>query len=218
MVRRKKTRPKLSEVDLAVRVISWLEADGWDVYQEVDGADIVAVRHSVLWVIECKIILGFPVLEQAMHWRTRAHSVLVATAPRRTSRNVVKSFCSYAGIGWIEVPTSRTVNILVRPEFNRKAKTERLSKLLRPEHKTYAAAGSPTGRAWTPFKETCRDLLRFVRKSPGVSMKEALSSIKHHYNSGSSAVRSLSKMIDKGVVPGIRQERQGRSIFLFPNE
>ena len=115
MARRRKPREKLSEVDLAARVVTWLEADAWDVYQEVDGADIVAVRGPVLWVVECKVILGFPVLDQAMRRRAEAHCVWVATPPRRTTRSVVKSFCSYAGIGWIEVPARREIRVHTPP-------------------------------------------------------------------------------------------------------
>lgn len=215
MARRRAPRAKVSEVDLASHVISWLEADAWDVYQEVDGVDIVAVRGPVLWVVECKTILGFPVLEQAINRRTQAHGVWVATPPRRTSQAIVKSFCSYAGIGWIDVSVRGRVTVRCRPEFNRRV-VDRLRRLLRPEHKTYAAAGSPTGRAWTPYKETCRKLLKVVTSAPGIPLRRAMIAVKHHYSSDSSARRSLASLLEKGAVPGVRSERHGREILLFP--
>lgn len=217
MPRRRTSRKKLSEVDLAAKIVAWLEADSWDVYQEVDGVDIVAVRGPVLWAIECKTILGFPVLEQAMRRRAEAHCVWIATPPRRKSQAVVRSFCSYAGIGWATVSSYGTVTVQCRPEFNRKS-ADRLRRLLRPEHKTYAAAGSPTGRAWTPFKETCQRLLAVVSASPGIPLGEAMSSIKHHYSSDSSARRSVVKLLERKVIPKIRSERRGRELLLFPDE
>jgi len=209
-------RKKISEVDLAAKVIAWLEADSWDVYQEVDGIDIVAVRGSLLWIVECKLILNFHVLEQAMYRRAQAHCIWVATPPRRQSRQVVKKFCSYAGIGWIVVPDRRDPRVYSRPEFNRRAMTDRLRRLLRPEQKTYAAAGSPTGRAWTPYKETCNLLLCLVKTDPGITLRKAMSKIKHHYRNESSARRTMADRLETGIVPGIKFERKGREIFLYP--
>lgn len=207
---------KVSEVELAAKVVAWLETDSWDVYQEVDGADIVAVRGSVLWVVECKLVLSFHVLEQAMCRRAQAHCVWVATPPRRQSSRVVKKFCSYAGIGWISVSGGGDVHVQSRPEFNRHASAERLRRLLRPEQKTYAAAGSPTGRAWTPFKETCSSLLRLVRARPGIGLRDAMAEIKHHYRNDSSARRTMADRLERGIVPGVRLERSGKETRLFP--
>lgn len=215
-MRRRPGHPPLLETELAAHVVAWLESDSWDVYQEVDGADIVAVRGPVLWVVECKTSMGFAVLGQAMARRAEAHCVWVATPYRKSDRAVVRSFCSYAGVGWIEVFRDGRTNVRERPEFNRRA-TSRLRGLLRPEHKTYAKAGSPTGRAWTPYKETCRSLLLVVSSRPGIPLRDAVKSVKHHYGSDSSAVRTLVKRIESGAVPGVRAERSGKSFLLFPS-
>jgi len=217
MARRRKLWSPSSEVELASMVVGWLEQDSWDVYQEVLGADIVAVRGPVLWVVECKKTMGFPVLEQAMHWRAEANGVWVATPPRRQCHRVIKSFCSHVGVGWLEVEP-RNSRPRVRPQFNRRASTGRIRSFLRPEHKTYAAAGSPTGRTWTPYKETCRSLLARVSASPGISLREAMKEVSHHYSSDSSARRSLVALLVKGAVPGIRFETSGRDVLLFPSK
>jgi hypothetical protein len=212
----RKFRPKepILETYVASMAISWLESNGWDVYQEVDEIDIVAIRGSVLWAMECKTSMGFDVLDQALRRRSLANGVWVATPPRNKSR-VAKLACSSAGIGWLVITKSH-VNVECYPIFQRKT-TGHLRERLRPEHKTFSKAGSPTGKRWTPFKETCRDLVSIVRASPGIRLSLALKKFKHHYKSDSSAMRSLSVMIMNGVLSGIKYEfGSDRSILLFP--
>ena len=217
--RRKRGGPRApgSEAELAALVITWLEEDSWDVYQEVDGIDIVAVRGPVLWAIECKTSMGFSVLEQGLRRRAEAHAVWVATPPRRRDSMIAERMCSAVGIGWIQVPASGWVSAQCRPAFNRSASVDRIRKMLRPEHKTYAAAGSPYGSGWTPFKETCRELLKAVRARPGISMKKAVDSIRHHYSSDSSARRTLASRIKDGIVPGVDSRIEGGTICLYPS-
>lgn len=209
-------RSKISEVDLAAKVISWLEADEWDVYQEVDGIDIVATRGPLLWTIECKLFLNFKVLEQAMRHRSYAHCSWVATPPRKRSRGIVTTFCSYSGIGWITVPERSKISVASRPEFNRRASSQ-LRKKLFPEQKTYSKAGSPTGYSWTPYKNTCSLLLSLVKLNPGIGMSDAMSRIKHHYSSDSSARSTIAKRLKDDVIPGVRYERINKKIHLFPS-
>jgi hypothetical protein len=42
--------------------------------------------------------------------------------------------------------------------------------------------------------------------------------IKHHYGSDNTAISSLAKWIEDGKVPGIRMEREGRALKLYPQE
>ncbi len=216
---RRPPRPRVSkktpEVDLAEKVIAWLESEGWDVYQEVDEIDIVAVRGSLVWVIECKTVMGFEVLEQGISHRASAHGSWIATPPRKRNRNFAESVCKSFGLGWIVVSNFGEVTTRVHPYFNRKARTAPLRKMLRPEHKTFAKAGSPTGKRWTPFKETCRNLSALVNLNPGVPMREAMKSIKHHYKNDSSAMRSLSELIQKGIVPGVRAEHDVNGVLVL---
>lgn len=204
------------EARLAAHVISWLESEGWDVYQEVSGVDIVALRGGVVWSVETKTIMSFDVLEQAVGRRADSHCSWVATPPRKRGRALAAKICSLLGVGWMTVSKDGRVNPLGRPAFNRKA-TDRLSGAVRPEHKTFAAAGSSTGRSWTPFKETCRELARIVALSPGVELRQALRSVKHHYKTDSSALRSLTNLVFSGVVPGVSARRSGREVRLFPS-
>lgn len=201
------------EAVLAAHVISWLENEGWDVYQEVRGVDIVALRGGVTWTVECKTVLSFKVLEQAVSRIAESHCSWVATPPRKECRALASKICASLGIGWITVTKEGKVNVLGRPFFNRKAR-DTLAKAVRPEHKTFARAGSSTGRSWTPFKETCRELVGLVVRRPGIDLQTAIKHIKHHYSTDSSAHRSLSKMLVQGVIKGVSAAQDGRRIVL----
>lgn len=204
------------ESRLAAHVISWLESEGWDVYQEVSGVDIVALRGGVVWAVECKMVMSFDVLEQAIDRRADCHCSWVATPPRKKGRALASKICSLLGVGWMTVSKDGKVNPLGRPAFNRKA-TDRLRSAVRPEHKTFAAAGSSTGRSWTPFKETCRGLLAYVVANPGTELRDAVKAVKHHYRTDSSATRSLANLVISGVVAGLEARRIGKSVLLFPS-
>jgi hypothetical protein len=106
---------------------------------------------------------------------------------------------------------------LVEPvKLNGKGRTA-LKAALKPEHKTYAQAGSPTGKSWTPFKETCRFLLEAVKENPGISLTSAVSQIKHHYRKESTAVSCMAKNLRKGYVPGVKLVKTGSKLLLFLN-
>lgn len=221
-----------SEADLARKVIKWLEGHGWDVYQEVEYrgsiADIVCLCDPKVWVIECKQSLGFAVMEQAMYWRGRAnYSSVAVPLVKRYSRGRVfaEQVCRSFGLGLIEVGSASVdygeqwssggVVERVPPKLYRKSHAESIREVLQPEHKTFAAAGSPTGKRWTPFQGTVQQLTKFVKANPGCSMKEMVDGIRHHYTSASSAKGSLRKWIDAGTIPGIRVEYKGRTPLLY---
>lgn len=84
------------------------------------------------------------------------------------------------------------------------AQRNRFLSILRPEHKTYAKAGSPTGRRWSPYKETCEAFRKYVAEHPGITLKEACAAVKHHYSSQSSMVQRFAILIPKGAVPGVK--------------
>src|SRR5207244_7937670 len=85
---------------------------------------------------------------------------------------------------------------------------------LRPEHKTHARAGAPTGGHWTAFRETCENLARAVAREPGITLKAAIAAIEHHYRSIAGARSSMATWIKAGKVPGVRLEG-GK---LYPSE
>ena len=195
----------MSESDLAAKVIAYLEAEHWDVYQEVNFgsggaiADIVAVRAGYLWIIECKTSLTFTVLEQANHWRSHYRSVAIPVAKNASGRGTAYHIANkFLNLGILEVGANDRYCALVREidapplmrEFHKYAKWM-IDQLL-PEHKTTLAAGSNGGGYFTPYKATMDKVHRFVRSNPGCSLKEIVDGIeKYHYANRSSAMSCI---------------------------
>jgi len=187
---------------------------------------------KILWAIEVKTSLNLAVISQANYWLHRTHyvSVAVPVVKRTNARDFAFSLLSNLGIGLLkvgEIGYRKTIGVeeMIPPKLHRKVSLNhnyrsysRTCKLLNEKQKTYAPAGNSYGRRWSPFKDTCDQLAALVKKLPGISMKEALDKITHHYSSVSSARGSLSHWISEGKVLGVRIEREGRLLKLFPTK
>jgi hypothetical protein len=84
------------------------------------------------------------------------------------------------------------------------------------QHKVSAKAGTAGGGRWTPFRNTCDQLVRVVHESPGIPMKDAIDRIKHHYASSSSARGALATWVDRGKLPGVKLTRGPGVMRLWP--
>jgi len=221
----------LKEVDLAREVVEWLRGDRWEVYQEVTYrggiADIVAVRDDhLVWIIECKTTRSCAVIEQAAAWRGLAHYRSIATPPfRETGRrvDVRQFFMLHDGIGHLVVSeTTRfmggPVRVHLEPKLDRHARGSAMRSVLREEHKTYAEAGNSRGDRYTPFQATCDQVRALLKIRPGVTMKELVGSIQHHYASTATARSSLAHWIQAGVIQGVRAEKDGRALRVYLEE
>lgn len=225
---------KIKETDLGKTIVSWLQSEGWDVYQEVQAhggrvADVVAVRSGILIVVEIKTSLTFELLDQVSGWKAYAHHVYAAV-PRAKGdgRRMAYRVFGDHGIGVIEVDRGAftsiengisfrsLVRIVAAPTLNRKAYVARIRDSLRPEHKTFALAGSARGGHFTEFKATCERLCGYVVAHPGTTFKEAITEVKHHYATDASARAHLAKLILSGVVKGVRCEKIGKELNLYP--
>lgn len=222
----------MRETEVAAVVVAWLTSEGWDVYQEVDGIDVVATSGPLVCAIEVKVRMSWEVCEQAVMRRNHAHLVWVAVGAKRVKRNYYSRVPWYAkralerdGIGIMSVRMDRgDVTMVQAPALNRAATdgARELRSRLRPQHKTHCAAGSPSGGGWTPFKDTCHQLLKLVDAleypEDGIPVKDAIGRIDHHYRGGNSAARSaLVRHAERGVVPGVAIKRDGRRL-LFVRE
>jgi len=205
------------ETELGRHIKNSLIQDGWDVYCEVlyrgSVADIVAVKNGKILIVECKLSFGLTVMEQADHWRRLGCAHLVSVAvPSASSFGLL--ICNWLGLGVMTVSgDGNEVYERNPPRFIRQANPERLLKALKPEQKV-AEAGSAGGGYWTPFKETVRNLERFVKANPGCTLKEAMDGIKHHYRTSSSARINMLHWIEAGKVPGVVVKRDGKAITL----
>lgn len=242
MTRKSKVRPPFaSEADLAKVVIAWLRDAGWTIFQEVehhgDIADIVATRAGKVAVVECKLHLNPEVLHQADRWLTRAHFAWAAAPERRSTSDAwrfAQTACRKLGIGllgvesherWRDVTTAGSPTrfetyvetaVLVRVDAaEQKVDGVKLLATLRPEHETYAEAGSPTGHRWTPFRETERDVVAYVKTHPGELARDVLRVVPHHWRSKAPA-GTLLALIRRGIITGIRAENGKGGARLFP--
>lgn len=223
------------EQELAVIVVECLQAEGWDVYQEVQpyaqGAvcDIVAVRGPITWAIEVKASFGLAVLDQGARWLHYANLVSVATPPSKARHGeFVHRTMGHLGMGWLVIndvlrttdttTTGRgSVRETIRPRLTRTV-LPRLRESLRDEHKTWASAGSTGSQHFTRFKRTCMDVEDWVKRNPGGDLGQMIEGIKHHYANDASARGSLRTWIEAGKLPGVEARREGRRILLYPTE
>jgi len=224
---------KIAETEIARAVVTELQRLGFDTYEEVSTGyaskrgDVVGLRGPVVIVVECKASMSLKLLEQVLLWKGGATMIVAASGFSRTSMPAERLLRA-EGIGfWTVSPNGGTdgrddIRELVGPKFFRTASTQRLRTLCTPETKTgsmYAAAGSTGGGYYTPFRATVRALEQIVKKEPGITLREAVKRIEcGHYASAASARNSLSGLIHRGVIAGIRMEiaEDGRTIQLFP--
>lgn len=210
------------EERMATVVVTELQRQGYAVYQEVSTgyggkrADIVARLGPIVTVVECKASLSLRLLDQLLGWRGQAHHIIGAYQAGRGRNTAVSEFCRHQGFGLWFAGVEGIEEVLA-PRFNRTAHIAHTVACLSEAQRSgqYAAAGSK-GAYFTPFRRTT-DLLRSaVRDTPGITLREALGSIAHHYANARSGMSSLPDLIRKGLVPGVRLEPEGRVLRLFP--
>ncbi len=208
-------RRKRTEVEVAEKVVAWLEDLKWEVYQEVPVgagvADIVAVQGPVQWVIETKTGMSMQLLKQLDSRIGCAHMVSAAV-PYGARSEIPYRLLKALGVGLLLLYCGEVQERLRPTFFRRIARPIELHE----SQKTFAKAGSPGGSHWSPFKTTSREVIGWVTANPGCTLRDMLTNVRHHYDGLASAKRNIVHWIDAGVIPGIRVERGGREIRLFP--
>jgi len=184
----------MTEAEIAEIVIAWLEAQHWDVYQEVQDryggeiTDIVAVRCNIVWAIETKRSLSLSVLAQAKRHQTHRRSVAVLRARRSKARDFAYRVAEDYGIGilLVDCDVDEVVHAPLLRAHHRDAK--RLQAALNPQMKVWAKAGNAEGKRWTPYAQTISDVRDFIKRHPGCTLKEIMEHIgQGHYSSKQTA-------------------------------
>jgi len=207
---------KLTEVDLAKPVISYLEERGWDVYQEVliygKIADIVATFGKLTWILECKTSLSLKLLEQIYAWRGRANYLSIVI-PIAVSNGFTKDLLIKNKIGVLTIRNSEVFEN-IHPQLNRKVIN--IQKFIKPEHKTWAEAGSQHGY-YTPFQQTKTNIEYRIKNYPnGILFKDFMKLTEHHYASEATARSCLQKWIESGIIKGAKIVNQDNKLFIYP--
>jgi hypothetical protein len=219
------------EERLAAAVSSWLIAEGWKVYPEVqlsrsgDRADLVAVRPKikVAWVIACKTSFGFAVLEQAWRWTMYANwvSVAIPAVKRRGFKKIGSRIGAVAtrclrseGIGVLRVDKDDRVTEDLSARFNRiGVRHHDLLDECSPDHQRMGVAGSKH-QFYTPFRATREAAERFVVEHPHCTVKELLANIDYHWRTENTARTCVLKYIARGVFGRIAVEPGSRPFRL----
>jgi hypothetical protein len=222
---------KITEIDVGRAVVSYIRANYplWDVYQEYSlgygrkRADIIAAFPGpprLLWVVECKTKMSLHLLAQAREWLHHVHYVSIACAPAaRTYADAgfVDDWLKDHGIGMI-VAHDNYCSARTEPQLHRAAHENSKDIVLCEGHKNETEAGSKSGGFWTPFRETCNQLKGVVGHSPGLTIKEAMAAIEHHYSSDIVARSSMRVWLNKGIVKGVEMKYEAGKYHLYPED
>ena len=201
-------KEKIKESDIAKHLIKWLRGYHWEVYQEVMIphfsyiADIIAVQNNIVWIIETKTSMCLKVIAQANNWRSFANYISVATPSARDNNELLEEILKWKGIGHIKINYD-DVYESISPKLFRKANTKRILNNLKEEHKTFAEAGNNSHSYYSPFKATCRNILKEVERNTGILLNDLIKNIEHHYHTPASAKTSILEWTKRGIVKGV---------------
>lgn len=233
---RKRAKHRLSETDLARPVVEWLRHWQWDVWQEIqfsageERADICAVRHGLLWVVEAKSSLTIDVIAQAYRWPVHYRSIAVPAATNDRGRYFAYHVCKTFGVGILLVSDS----VLYHSDTSWEYVTEHTpAQLLRSSHSTakeyirqleglprdYAPAGSGSGsghRAYTSFRGTMDRVKAYILKHQGCTITDIITQVEHHYHTPASARSAIPKWLqNREMFPWCRVEHDGKRLRFY---
>lgn len=185
----------MKEEELAKHFIEWFN-EGYDVYEEVPAhgvIDFVATDGHIQIGCEVKTSFNLKVMEQAWRKKPLFHYTYICV-PRKRDYYFRELVMRQYGIGVLVCDTLNSINELVKPTLNRKARGVTLKKYMKE-----STAGSQFDRV-TAFGNTVRQIERYVKRQGPAHIKDVLKNIDHHYGTVSSARSSIRKWIKDGVI------------------
>ena len=210
----------VAETDLARIVVTELQRLGFDTYEEVSfgyaykRADVVAVQGKWAFVVEVKTAFTLRLLEQARAWML---PVLLAVPQCKHTWHAW--ICERLGFGLWEIAGNEVRERCAPPRVWNQRAFEDIKRKLHDEQRTgqYARAGAAGGGYYTPFQATARALVELVKERPGMTVKEAVDALDHHYASATTARACLPRLIYRGIIKGIEVDDK-RPMLLWPVE
>ncbi len=219
---------KYSEADLAEKIINFLERLSWISYKEVsikgkgggirsdsyfirkEGDEIVETMS-----LETKLNFSLKVIEQADKWKSHSSRCYICIpAPKRNQRKTFQfgiKVCKQLNIGIFEVNMSNgSVNELNTPTASKNYKLPPLY-----EQQRSSIAGNDKGSFITAFKVTVINLDEYMQDKNDVELKILVSNIKHHYKNEKSAISTIQKYINDGIIKGYSIKKEDKKIIIY---
>lgn len=208
----------MTEADIACAAIKWLTRQGFDCYSEVPcwggRADIVAVRQSVIWIVETKIALTAELCIQCRDRLREPCNGVLAVASGKSNRDghPLIEWLSGHGIGFARVhPHSTGFDLHQLPSL-RRVNNEKLRARLHEQQKKNVAGTS--GNYWTPFKDLVSGLQAGLRE--GLLSEIELPRCFDDYRQRSVAAnrRALTDYLERKLIPGWAIARRGNRLWV----
>ena len=186
-----------------------------------DRADLIVLRADAsLDVVEVKARPCERLERQARGWIDSVERVWVAYEPPRRGAVTQRWLARFKGLGvgvLHVIAGTVTVTAEAREREAHPFFRTRIVATLSPLHEHYAEAGNADSHYLTAFRLTC-DRLRVVAEArPGLTMRDAVESIQHHYTSDKVARSALLGWVRAGKVAGIRAEVEAGKARLYPS-
>lgn len=208
----------MTEADIATVAITWLQSKGFTCYPEVEcwggRADIVAVRFSIVWIIETKISLSADLCHQVRdRLRNKVNGVLAVAGTKRRMRedHPVVEWMKDRGIGCGLVGQHSYFQLMHMPAL-RRVDTTTFREKLTTRHIEYNIAGT-SGRYWTPFKDLIAELIHELQEGP--LQEQGLESLNNYRKRQPAAQRrALTDYLDRKLIPGWGIERRDKKLWV----
>ncbi len=224
----------VKEVEIGKILVEWLIGTGYEVFQEVKIGhadrivDVVAKKINFLWAIELKTCRNLEVINQASKLKSYSNKVSVAIPVLRKDDGY-SFWCSileWQNIGLLEIHRftesekkwglSPVKEIIVPMLVDSPELGLRLQERLFENQKDFAEAGNSKSKYWSPFQETKKQIIETVKSNPGLSVKELVFRIKHHYETDERASSAILTWIRNGVIGGISIKKVKNRCYLYP--
>lgn len=211
----------MTEADIAAAAIAWLKSQGFECYSEVPcyggRADIVAVRQSVVWIVETKIGLSADLCLQCRdRLREQCNGVLAVAGGKGKSDyrgHPLIDWLSGHGIGFARVDPKRKSFLLDQMPKLRRVDSEKFRQRLCEQQKSNIAGTS--GKYWTPFKDLVQGLQAALREGPLAQVGTLSCFRDYKTRSDANNKRALTDYLEKGLIPGWGIERRGRVLWII---
>lgn len=197
----------MKETELADKFINYFS--DFEIFKEVPANGIIdfVVKNGIIsMAVEVKTSLNFEVIHQANKNKYYCDYSYIAV-PKPKKESFAYDICAMLGIGVLvydNVGFGRGIIETVKPLKNRKHK---FYKLKLEDYMKRSVAGSQNDRI-TAFKATVENMVRYISRHPGCTLKDCLNNIDFHWSNISSAKGCVYQWIKMGIIKEFRIENK----------